>query len=93
MPLNHYDQLTLLRDILNNQHIDCTGSVAECEQLARLIKSLLVNDNVDTVTKNLLVDIYEYCQNGVNTQNITEYIETNQNQLSQWVAQMDSAIS
>ena len=44
MPLQYQDQVNLIKDILTNQQTDCCGSVSEYEQLERLIKSLMVNN-------------------------------------------------
>jgi hypothetical protein len=85
VPLSHHDQVNLLKDILSNQHTDCCGSVAEYQQLERLIKSLMVNTNVDGNIKTILQDVYQYSQNGVNASDLEQHIETNRNQLSQWV--------
>ena len=41
MPLSHEHQISLIKDILNNQQTDCCGSVAEYEQVERLVKSLI----------------------------------------------------
>ena len=47
MPLQYQDQVNLIKDILTNQQSDCCGSVSEYEQLERLIKSLMANNNVN----------------------------------------------
>jgi hypothetical protein len=89
MPLNHQDQVTLLRDILTNHQTDCCGSVAECEQLERLVKSLMVNTQVDQNVKNILKEVYQYSQNGVGTPNLDQHILSNQGNLSEWVTKID----
>ncbi|WP_312469942.1 YtzH-like family protein [Neobacillus sp.] len=89
MPLNHNDQVTLLKDILNNHQTDCCGSVAECEQLERLVKSLMVNTQVDENIKNILQEVYQYSQHGAQTADLDQHILSNQNNLSQWVNNMD----
>jgi hypothetical protein len=89
MPLNHQDQVSLLKDILSNHQSDCCGSVSECEQLERLVKSLMVNSAVDTNVLPILQEIYSYSQNGINTDNLNQHIEDNQNQLSEWVSNID----
>ena len=43
MSLNYQHQYSIVTDILTNHSEDCCGSVAECEQLGRLVKSLIVN--------------------------------------------------
>ena len=89
MPLNHQDQVGLLKDILTNHLSDCCGSVSECEQLERLVKSLLVNSEVNTNVLPILQEIYDYSQHGINTNDLNQHIETNQNQLSEWVSNID----
>lgn len=85
MPLQYQDQVNLLKDILSNHQTDCCGSVSECEQLERLIKSLMVNSNIDQNSKQVLDQIYSYSQSGINASNLDAHIESHQEQLSQWV--------
>lgn len=89
MPLNHQDQVSLLIDILNNHQSDCCGSVSECEQLERLVKSLLVNSNLNHNAKEALNEIYDYSQQGVQTPNLNNHIEANRERISEWVANID----
>lgn len=90
MTISHEHQLMILKDILQNQQLDCNGTVSECEQLERLIKSLLTNDNITDETKLMLSDIYYYSQSGKNSSDLQEHISNHQNQISQWVSGMDS---
>jgi hypothetical protein len=85
MPLNHHDQVNLLKDILTNHQTDCCGSVSECEQLERLVKSLMVNNNLDSNVKPILQEIYNYSQNGKYSADLDEHILSNQTNLSSWV--------
>jgi archaellum component FlaC len=85
MPLSHGDQVTLLKDILSNHQTDCCGSVSECEQLERLVKSLMVNTQIDSNVKNILQEVYQYSQNGSQTADLDQHIQSNQENLSQWV--------
>lgn len=85
MPLNQQDQVTLLKDILSNHQTDCCGSVSECEQLERLVKSLMVSQQIDQNTKNFLQEVYEYGQHGAQTADLDQHILANQENLSQWV--------
>ncbi|MFT8322835.1 MAG: YtzH-like family protein [Bacillus sp. (in: firmicutes)] len=85
MPINHEDQLNLLTDILNNHQSDCCGSVSECEQLERLITSLKVNGNIDQNILPILEEIHQYSQKGIQSANINNHIGSHQEQLSQWV--------
>ncbi len=90
MPLSHHDQLILLKDILTNHQTDCCGSIAEYEQVERLVKSLLVNPSINDQIKPTLEQVYFYSQNGINTPNLDEHILSNQTNLSQWVEDMES---
>lgn len=85
MPLSYNDQLNLLKDILQNHLEDCCGSVSELEQIERLVKSLMVNENVHADVKNILNEVYNYGQNGKYTSDLDTHIESHQNVLSQWV--------
>jgi hypothetical protein len=85
MPLNHHDQVNLLKDILANQQSDCCGSVAECEQLERLVKSLMVNADLDHNILPVLQEIYQYSQNGKYSSDLDQHILSNQINLSNWV--------
>ncbi|WP_160724039.1 YtzH-like family protein [Bacillus sp. USDA818B3_A] len=89
MPLSHGDQVTLLKDILNNHQTDCCGSVSECEQLERLVKSLMVNNQIDGNVKNILQEVYRYSQHGAQTSDLDQHILSNQENLSQWVNDID----
>lgn len=89
MPLNQQNQINLLKDILNNHQTDCCGSVSECEQLERLVKSLMINSEVDQNVKNLLQEIYDYSQTGAQTGNLDVHIQSNQQRLSEWVSDID----
>ena len=90
MPLSHHDQMTLLKDILSNHQTDCCGSVAECEQIERLVKSLLVNPSINDNIRPILEQVYFYSQDGMNTQYLENHILSHQNNLSQWVQDMNS---
>jgi hypothetical protein len=89
MPLSHQDQVTLLKDILSNHQTDCCGSVSECEQLERIVKSLMVNTQMDQNVKNILQEVYEYGQHGAQTADLDQHILSNQENLSQWVNNID----
>lgn len=90
MTISHEHQLLILKDILQNQQSDCCGTVSECEQLERLIKSLLTNDNITDETKHVLSDVYQYSQAGQYSSDLQEHISNHQDQLSQWISGMDS---
>lgn len=89
MPINEQDKLNLLKDILSNHQSDCCGSVSECEQLGRLVKSLMVHPSIGSNSQSILEDIYNYSQNGVNSTQLDEHIEAHQQELSQWVNDID----
>jgi hypothetical protein len=89
MPLNHQDQVMLLKDILSNHQTDCCGSVSECEQLERLVKSLMVNTEIDQNVKSILEEVYSYSQRGAQTADLDQHILSNQDNLSQWVSNID----
>ncbi|KKI91636.1 YtzH-like family protein [Bacillus sp. SA1-12] len=90
MPIQYHDQVNLLKDILSEHQSECCGTVAECEQLERLIKSLMVNTNIDQNVKGILENIYSYSQAGINSASLDQHIESHQNQLSQWIQDIDS---
>lgn len=92
MPLDQQHLVTILKDILVNQQMDCCGSVAECEQVGRLVKSLMVDEGIDNQTKDILQEIYSYCQKGINSTDLDQHIESHQQQLSQWVTNMDQLL-
>lgn len=85
LPLDHNHQVSILKDILSNHQMDCCGTVAECEQLERLIKSLMTNSNIDSSFKNVLPNIYTYSQSGKNSTNLESHINDHQQQLTQWI--------
>lgn len=89
LPLSHADQVMLLKDILSNHQTDCCGSVAECEQLERLVKSLMVNTQINQNVKTVLQEVYQYSQDGAATANLDEHISSNQENLSSWVSNID----
>ena len=55
MPLSHEHQISLIKDILNNHQTDCCGSVAEYEQVERLVKSLYSQYEYNDEVKNTLL--------------------------------------
>ncbi|MCA1056850.1 YtzH-like family protein [Rossellomorea aquimaris] len=89
MPLNSQYQLTLLKDILSNHQTDCCGSVSECEQVERLVKSLMVNVDIDQNIKPILQEIYDYSQSGAGSSDLDSHITNNKQNLAQWVSDMD----
>lgn len=90
MPLEHQHQVALLKDILTEHQSDCCGTVAECEQLERVIKSLMVNTDIHQDLKSVLQNIYSYSQDGKNSPELNSYITSQQNVLTQWIDDIDS---
>jgi DNA-binding transcriptional regulator YbjK len=90
MPLGYSDQMSVLKDILSNHQSDCCGTVSECQQIERLIQSMLGNDAANEEVKNTLYNIYHYSQTAKNTQHLDEHIQTHQQDLSQWVSELNS---
>lgn len=85
MPLNTNDQLNIVKDILQNQQIDCCGSVSECQQIQRITKSLLAGSVTDQNAKNTLTEVYQYSQEGQYTQNLDHHILNNKQNISNWI--------
>ncbi len=89
MPLSQQHQVSILKDILNDHQNDCCGSVSECEQVERLVKSLLANGQLTQEIIPILNEIYTYSQNGKYTADLDSHISEHQEQLSQWVSSID----
>jgi hypothetical protein len=89
MPLDSHYQMQLLKDILSNHQTDCCGSVSECEQVERLVKSLMVNADINENIKPVLQEIYQYSQSGAGSSDLGSHITSNRQNLSQWVTDMD----
>ncbi|MBD1380181.1 YtzH-like family protein [Metabacillus arenae] len=90
MPLDYHHQVALLKDILSDHQTDCCGTIAECEQLERVIKSLMTNSNIDQNLKNILQQIYQYSQSGVNSSGLNQHIQSSQQNLTQWIHEIDT---
>ncbi|KAA6448554.1 YtzH-like family protein [Bacillus swezeyi] len=90
MGLSQENQIHLLKDILSDHQADCSGTVAECEQVERIIKSLMANTNLDGNLKGVLEDIYLYSQRGRSSASISDHILEHQDRLTQWVEDIDS---
>lgn len=86
MVLNTYDQLIVLVDLLSEQAEDTTGSIAECQQIKRLVQSLMANQSVDDQRlTQLLPEIYNYGHQGEIAQNLEQHITTNQANIKKWI--------
>jgi conjugal transfer/entry exclusion protein len=90
MPLNYQNQMQLLQDILRNHQEDCCGSVSECEQVERLVTSLMVNSDIHENIKPILQEIYQYSHTGISSSNLNTHITSHQQNLSQWVDGMNT---
>ncbi|MDQ0231233.1 YtzH-like family protein [Metabacillus malikii] len=90
MPIQYQDQVSLLKDILSDHQSECCGTVAECEQLERVLKSLMANSQTEAQAKNVFENIYYYSQSGKNSASLDEHIESHQDQLSQWIQDIDN---
>ncbi|WP_226036378.1 YtzH-like family protein [Aquibacillus saliphilus] len=86
MALNVYDQMALLQDLLSEQSEDCCGSVSECQQIKRIVQSMMVKETISNQELvQLLPEIYNYGRQGELVQNLDEHITTNQENLKNWV--------
>lgn len=69
--------------------MDCCGTVSECEQLKRLVKSIMVQPGLDQHTQSILEEIYYYSQHGSQSAQLDNHIEAHQSELSQWVNEIN----
>ncbi|OIJ09266.1 hypothetical protein BKP35_17170 [Anaerobacillus arseniciselenatis] len=79
--MNYQDQLTLLSDILKNQHAQNHGTEDEFNQIHRLAESLQAKGELDDQMRQTLASIADYCAN----RNCTE----NSGQISQWIQSIE----
>lgn len=85
MTLSVNDQLRLLHDLLDEQMIDNTGSIAEYQQIKRLIKEMIAKDKIsDEQLLKLLPEIYNYGRLGEIAQSSSEHIMTNTDNIENW---------
>lgn len=90
MSLNVNNQLNVLSDLLSEQSEDCCGSVSECQQIKRLVQSMMANQSVNNQElTNLFPEIYNYGRQGELAQNLDEHITSNQENLKNWVNVID----
>jgi hypothetical protein len=90
MPLTSNDQLHLLQDILSNHKTDCCGSISECEQIQRIIQSLVNDNSIPYEMKNTLKDIYNYSKTPETTQHLEHHINQNNGNLDNWVSSIET---
>ncbi|WP_077621261.1 YtzH-like family protein [Sediminibacillus massiliensis] len=83
---NVQNQLSVLYDILSEHSEECCGSVAECQQVQRIVKSMIASNSIqDPELKQLLPEIYDYSRQGELVQNLDDHINTNRENLQNWV--------
>jgi glutamate synthase domain-containing protein 3 len=73
MPLNAEHQMNILKDILSNHQSDCCGTVAECEQVERLIQSMLAKGYASTDVQATLQNVYKYTQDAKSAAHLDEH--------------------
>ena len=85
MTLTVQNQLTLLHDLLDEQMSHKNGSVAEYQQIKRLVQSLTANKQVSNgQLLQLLPEIYNYGLQGEIAQSLPEHITTNKANIETW---------
>ncbi|OZM56096.1 hypothetical protein CIB95_13385 [Lottiidibacillus patelloidae] len=90
MPITSNDQLHLLYDILTNHKIDCCGSMSECQQIQRIVQSLVNDQSLSYDMKNTLKDIYNYSKVPENNQHLEHHIVQHNGHLDNWISSIDS---
>ncbi len=86
MPLTVKDQVNVLYDLLSEHSEDCCGSVSECQQIQRLVRSILTKKELqDENVLRSLPAIYDYGKAGEDSGDLTGHITSNQSQLEEWV--------
>ncbi|MUV39274.1 hypothetical protein JNUCC1_03150 [Lentibacillus sp. JNUCC-1] len=91
MSLSYSDQLILLNDLLSEQHESVEGEVSEYQQIKRLVKSMIANEQLtDAQLNKLLPEIYHYSVEGASVQNVSEHITTNQTNLQNWISAINN---
>lgn len=86
MTLTIQHQLGLLRDILDEHSGECCGSVSECQQIIRIVESMLHNDSVyDEQLLHLLPEIHAYGRQGEASENMEGHIAFHKENLDIWI--------
>ncbi|UFT98150.1 YtzH-like family protein [Radiobacillus kanasensis] len=86
MSLTVQDQLRVLQDLLSEHCEECCGRISECQQIKRIVQSVMANESIDNEELlQLLPEIYNYGRQGEIAQNLDEHITTNQENLQNWV--------
>ncbi|WP_217589827.1 YtzH-like family protein [Lentibacillus saliphilus] len=90
MSLSYLHQLALLHDLLSEQQSSFEGEVSEYQQIKRLVKSMIANGQLnDDQLIELLPEIYHYSVEGESVQNIEEHIQSNTQQLHNWISAIE----
>lgn len=85
MTLTVHNQLTLLHDLLDEQMADNSGSIAEYQQIKRLVQSMMAKNAIsDEQLLQLLPEIYNYGRQGEIAQSLPEHIESNKENIENW---------
>lgn len=85
MTLTIQNQLTLLHDLLDEQITDKSGSIAEYQQIKRLVQTMISKNYItDGQLLNLLPEIYNYGLRGEIAQCLTEHIVSNEENIEIW---------
>jgi predicted Zn-dependent peptidase len=94
LSLNTDHQLALLLDLLTEQSNDLNGTSAEYAQITRLLEKLDNNDQAisNESLKNTIPAIYAYCLQSEKSNDISEFITSNQNQLNEWIQTIENCL-
>lgn len=91
MPLTSNDQMNVLYDLLSEHSEECCGSISECEQIQRIVRSLLAKRAIDNEEfLHTLPQIYTYGEMGVSSNDLDKHIQSHQAQLTEWVSSMQT---
>jgi hypothetical protein len=90
MTISSSDQIGLLYDILNNHKVDCCGSISECEQIQRIIQSLLHDPHVSSDIKSTLTDIHQYSLKPKSNNDLDHHIQLHNNHITNWLSSIES---
>lgn len=86
MTIQIEQQLGLLHDILDEHQSDSQATASEYQQIRRLVKSMLSNQQLtDMQIADALPQIYDYCLQGENAKNQQSHIAANKESISRWL--------
>ncbi|MBD1223876.1 YtzH-like family protein [Virgibacillus halodenitrificans] len=86
MTLTVQNQITLLYDLLDEHSGEHFGNISEYQQIRRLVKSLLANQEISNdQLVQLLPEIYNYGLQGESASNAAEHISANKESIENWV--------